>query len=84
MPYKPFLLYLHLLIFCELVVGNFNECTFEEDECGWFSGTSVGVGSWKRVTTKQLEDDGVAVHPTSDASGEKTGKFFHFTLIFVT
>ena len=55
-------------VFCTL-----NECTFEEDECGWFSAGSIGVGSWKRVTTQELEDQNVDVHPSKDLMGEKTG-----------
>ena len=82
MFYKPFLQYLFLLLVTDLALGNFNECTFEKDDCGWFSGASIGVGSWRRVTTKELEDEGVDVHPASDASGDKTGNiitFIHFT-----
>ena len=60
-------------LFCT-VFCSFNECTFEEDECGWYSAGSIGVGSWKRVTTQELEDQNVDVHPSGDSMGEKTGE----------
>ena len=55
------------------VLGDFDACTFEEDECGWFSGSSVGVGSWRRVTTQQLKDEGMDVHPSKDGAGAVIG-----------
>ena len=60
-------------LFANSVVGDFDACTFEEDECGWFSGSSVGVGGWRRVTTQELEDEDLDVHPSKDAAGAKTG-----------
>ena len=68
---KRFLVFIFSL-FCS-VFGSFNECTFEEDECGWYSAGSIGVGGWKRVTTQELEDQGVDVHPSGDSTGDKTG-----------
>ena len=63
-----------LSLFAASVFGDFDACTFEEDECGWFSGSSVGVGGWSRVSTQELEDQQVEVHPSQDAAGEKTGQ----------
>ena len=65
----------HLILFvlCTKVLSNFNECTFEEDECGWFGGESIGVGSWVRVTTQELIDGGTDVHPSRDAMGGADG-----------
>ena len=66
-----------LLLSCLLasaVNGDFDACTFEEDECGWFSGSSVGVGGWRRVTTQELEDEHMDVHPSQDAAEAKTGE----------
>ena len=64
-----------LFVLCTIVTCNLNECDFEEDECGWFSGESIGVAAWARVTTKELEDGGVDVHPSADAVGKKTGHY---------
>ena len=60
-------------LFANSVVGDFDACTFEEDEFGWFSGSSVGVGSWRRVTTQQLKDEGMDVHPCKDGAGAVIG-----------
>ncbi len=60
-------------LFANSVFGDFDACTFEEDECGWFSGSSVGVGGWSRVTTQELEDEHMDVHPSADGAGAKTG-----------
>ena len=65
-------------LFLPLIYGaslrDFNECTFEADECGWYSGSGAGVGGWERVTTQQMEEDSWAAHPSHDASGDKTGE----------
>ena len=68
-----FIAFLLSCLFANSVYGDFDDCTFEEDECGWFSGSSVGVGSWRRVTTQELEDEGMDVHPSKDGAGAKTG-----------
>ena len=60
-------------LFANSVLGDFDACTFEEDECGWFSGSSVGVGSWRRVTTQELKDEEMDVHPSKDGAGGVVG-----------
>ena len=60
-------------LFANSVLGDFDACTFEEDECGWFSGSSVGVGSWRRVTTQELKDENMDVHPSKDEAGGVVG-----------
>ena len=64
-----------LFVLCARVTCNLNECDFEEDECGWFSGESIGVAAWARVTTQELVDGGVDVHPSADAVGETSGHY---------
>ena len=66
--------YLKLLLLFTSIQGNFNECDFEKDECGWFSGESIGIGAWTRVTTEELEVANTDVHPSKDAADGKTGR----------
>ena len=43
------------------------DCNFEEDECGWFSGSEVGEGSFVRTTSEEQKNTGSDLYPTENA-----------------
>ena len=40
------------------------DCDFEEDECGWFSGSEVGEGGFVRTTSEDQSNGGSDLYPT--------------------
>ena len=52
------------------------ECDFEKDECGWFSGADVGAGSFIRTTSEEQQNEGTDLYPTSNI--EEKGTTVHW------
>ena len=42
------------------------ECDFEKDECGWFSGSDVGEGSFVRTTSEEQKTEGTDLYPSAN------------------
>ena len=42
------------------------ECDFEKDECGWFSGSDVGEGSFVRTTSEDQKTEGTDLYPSAN------------------
>ena len=65
-----------LLLLHISVINGLEECDFEEDECGWFSGVDVGDGSFIRTTSEEQEKEGSDLYPTPNIAENGTECFF--------
>ena len=54
------------------VINGLEECDFEKDECGWFSGADVAVGSFIRTSSEEQQAEGSDLYPTPNM--EQKGK----------
>ena len=50
------------------------DCDFEEDECGWFSGSEVGEGGFVRTTSEDQSNEGSDLYPTGNTGGRNIGR----------
>ena len=64
-------IFLLLLNIC--IINGLEECDFEEDECGWFSGGDVGVGSFIRTSSEEQQNEGSDLYPTPNIEEKGIG-----------
>ena len=57
------------------MIDALTDCSFEKDECGWFSGSEVGEGSFVRTTSEEQKNTGSDLYPTENA--EEKGSALH-------
>ena len=53
-----------LLLLCTSLSRAMMDCDFEEDECGWFSGSEVGEGGFVGTTSEDQSNGGSDLYPT--------------------
>ena len=61
-----------LLLLNISLINGLEECDFEEDECGWFSGGDVGAGSFIRTSSQEQQSEGSDLYPTANIEEKGT------------
>ena len=71
--------FLLLLNIC--IINGLEECDFEQDECGWYSGGDVGAGSFIRTSSEEQQDQGSDLYPTPNIEEKGTDYRMLFTVL---
>ena len=67
-------------------INGVEECDFEQDECGWYSGGDVDAGSFIRTSSEEQQNQGSDLYPTPNLEAKGTNstrEFFVFRVVIV-
>ena len=57
---------LTLLLLSISLIDGLEECGFEVDECGWYSGSDLGDGSFVRTSSEEQKNGGSDLYPSNN------------------